>query len=440
MTIALVAPGLAIGVGGGRRALWAPLRAPAATGVSSLPTPGGIAGASGWWDAGVIGSMLDGGGNQIVGWGAAVGSLADKSGSGNPLTVFHAAVSGTSAPTATPRVNGVLGGLGLNTVLPPAMPPSGQYLPIMDPDSGLQLGSFAYGASLAWTLYLVWSRPNWRQGAPYIYTPPGPSGVVVAGGVPVVTMGSTAGSTALTLFPTGAAVVLSANVARRHSHSLILVNTPGVGVSAWLDGAQVATGIPNPLTGFGKLTLLHDTTANGGAQCWFHEAATWPHALSSGDLATLLTAATRWTRGARRGINIFFMGQSGAGNAYNDGAWHVLAQGIAWHLGALAYNVVGNYGTTAVGGTGIANVPLTGTVIYGSSFLLDPEDGSSPAGWALGTYGTNIEAYLTAWSTNDTADLADIAAIFWPWTETDSIRAYSEKSRYEAAQYQGNRI
>ena len=33
----------------------------------------------------------------------------------------------------------------------------------MDPDQGLISAAMPMGSSTAWTLFLVWSRPNWRQ-------------------------------------------------------------------------------------------------------------------------------------------------------------------------------------------------------------------------------------------------------------------------------------
>ena len=104
---------------------------PPCTGLST------IAGLAGWWDAGAAAGITAPGGGPIAGFGATVGGLADRSGAGSGLSVFHQAVAGTSAPVATPRLNGLLGGVGLNTVIPPALPGSGQQLPVLDPDQGL---------------------------------------------------------------------------------------------------------------------------------------------------------------------------------------------------------------------------------------------------------------------------------------------------------------
>ena len=114
MSIILIAPGSPLLTAPGVPALLAPL-----SDSSGATDPSAIAGLSGWWDAGAISSMLDPSGAAITAFGASVGSLADKSGAGAPLTVYHAASSGTTAPIATPRLNSLLGGLGRNMVVPP---------------------------------------------------------------------------------------------------------------------------------------------------------------------------------------------------------------------------------------------------------------------------------------------------------------------------------
>ena len=116
-----------------------------------------------------------------------------------------------------------------------------------------------------------------------------------------------------------------------------------------------------------------------------------------------------------------------------DGAWHLLAQGVAWHLGALGFGVVGNYGSppggaTCIHGEAIYPVPALG---LSGSFLTNPGDGSDPSTWNLGADGESLQAWIQVNTAAE--DAADIAAIFWPWSETDSTRQYSEKATYEAA-------
>ena len=201
------------------------------------------------------------------------------------------------------------------------------------------------------------------------------------------------------------------------------------------NSTQVATAAPNPMASAlsAPLLFLHNGAAAGGAECWFHEAAVWDNALPTSAINAVLNYEMRWITGPRKGIQILITGQSNSGNGLLDGAWHLLAQGVAWHLGALGFGVVANYGSppggaTCIHGEAIYPVPALG---LSGSFLTNPGDGSDPSTWNLGADGKSLQAWIQVNTAAE--DAADIAAIFWPWSETDSTRQYSEKATYEAA-------
>jgi hypothetical protein len=405
--------------------------------AGSLPTtPGGggvaslspIAGLTGWWDAGVATNLVSSNGAPLTAFGEPAGSVADKSGVGAALTVFHQATTGTTPPLATGHLNGLLGGLGLNMVVPPNLPQPGQQLPLMDPDQGLISTAMALGSAAAWTVLLVWSRPNWRQNNT------GPSTLLSLNGTVVLAADNTSGSNRLVLFPGNQQTVLITDLTRRHTHAVVLRNTPGIGVDVWLDSAQVAAAAANPLAASfsAPLLFMHSGGGDGGSECWFHEAAVWGNAVAAAGIGNIRSYTTRWTLGPRKGIQILVTGQSNAGNGLNDGAWHLLAQGVAWHLGALGFGVVGSYGSqpaaTCIHGEGIYPVAALG---LSGSFLNDPGDGSSPSTWALGGDGEAVQTWVR--TNTAAADAADVVAILWPWSEDDCTRQYSEKATYEAA-------
>ena len=62
------------------------------------------------------------------------------------------------------------------------------------------------------------------------------------------------------------------------------------------------------------MVLLHDTTLMGGAQCWFHEAATWERVTHDAEVTTLVQCAMRWTVGRAPWLYVVFNGQSNAIN------------------------------------------------------------------------------------------------------------------------------
>ncbi|WP_254066622.1 hypothetical protein [Acidisoma sp. S159] len=403
------------------------------SGAFSGPFPSDILGLSGWWDAGALDGMADAQGDALTAWGSTAGSLPDKSGGAAMLPYHWFTGSGSPAALiATPRLNGLLGGVGA-----PVSPAS--YAPTLDPDTGLQLTNLATGPNLAWTRMIVWSRPNRRQGTLQVNA--NPVALLRSNGVTLVSLSST-GAT-LTLFPASVALTLSTAMTRRHSHALVLRNTPGVGVDVWLDGTRVATAIANPLPNgaAGQFVFGHEMNLQGGAQLWFHEMAGWERALSSADITTLIACGGRWTLGTRRGSSLLVMGQSNAGYFWLSGAAQIMANGLSWYLGTLAGNIIvaasGSFINppryTQISGHPISNStqPLFPPGAGNGTFLVNPGDGSDPSTWALGPDGLAVQAYLSGAAMVPTAeDIADIAAIVWPWTEQDSTAPYTQKALY----------
>jgi hypothetical protein len=428
--------------GAGKRALAAPLPAgqALATGSFSGPVPSAIAGLSGWWDAALPGGMIDANGLELAASNAVAVAVSDKSGQGVALSAYHIAADTTPMPMlAVPRVNGFLGGAGAPDMM------AVNNAPALDPDWGLAHPAMELGAGVAWTRYLVWTRPNWRQGTYYVNASAIPLIHTTAAGGLTVLQADSAPTGNLTLFPgQSGQVVLTNALTRRHSHAVILRNTPGEGVDVWLDGVQVASGAVNPLpaSAMAQVLLLHDGTVQGSAQCWFHEAASWERALTTSEIATLVAAQARWQLGTRRGVNLLVMGQSNAAWFTNAGAPLALAQGIAWYLGAAAYAFAaaegGSYTApdrySIISGHPISNStpPLFPPGLGNGTFLTNPGDGSDPSGWSSGPDFAALNAYLSGSAALvDAADEADIAFLVWPWSEQDSTMPYADKALYE---------
>lgn len=442
MTLLFNVPGSPLAARQGKRVLITPLPAGSTppAGVFTGPNPSTITGLSGWWDAGLLSGLADVTGAPLAASNAVVGAVVDKSGGGNNLSPYHISADTTPAATiAAPRVNGYLGAAGA----PDAAIVT--YGPSLDPDWGLSHPGFELGSGAAWTRYLVWTRPNWRQGTFFVNNDPIPLIHTMAGAGATILQADSAEGGNLTLFPgTASQTVLAGTLARRHSHAIILRNTPGEGVDVWLDGVQAATGIANPLSASAnaQVLFLHDGSIQGSAQCWFHEAATWERALSATDITTLIAAQARWVLGTRRGVNLLIMGQSNAAWFINAGGALALAQGIAWYLGAAAYVFTASASGTfispnrysVISGHPISNSspPLFPPGSANGTFLTNPGDGSDPSTWAGGPDFAALTSYLTGSSAIVSAvDESDIAFLVWPWSEQDSTMPYANKALYK---------
>ncbi len=406
------------------------------------PYPSNIAGLSGWWDAGLISGLRDTNDLPLVASNNSVSCISDKSGNGTLLQPYCPLNGITpTATTAVPRVNGLLGAVGGPT------PGIASYGPTLDPEWGLVHPGLEFGSGLPWTRYFVWTRPNWRQGTIYGNAHPIPLiHTMIGNGLTLLQADSSEGST-LTLFPgTSAQTIVTSALARRHSHAIILRNTPGQGVDVWLDGEQLASAVPNPLpaNALAQTLLLHDGTIQGSAQCWFHEAACWERALEGDEISILIAAQGRWVLGTRKGLNLLVMGQSNAAWFINSGGALALAQGAAWYLGAAAYGY-----TAAISGTYlspdrysvIAGHPISNSSppafppgIANGTFLTNPGDGSDPTGWSGGPDFAALTNYLTGnTAVVSEIDQTDIAFLVWPWSEQDSTMPYTSKELYKGS-------
>ncbi|MEA2737247.1 MAG: hypothetical protein QOH05_554, partial [Acetobacteraceae bacterium] len=326
-------------------------------------------------------------------------------------------------PVASPHLSGLLGGAGF------PVSTAGLLQPALDPSSGWQLPGSVTTSTTSWTWYLVWSRPNWRQGT---NAHANPITLLTIGSQPILQVDGNGGTGRLVLLPGTGQVVVSSNMTRRHTHSAVIRYSPATGLDLWLDDGKVAQAVLWTPGTPGPMLLLHDGTSLGAAQCWFHEGAEWSRALSDSEIGALLVYARRWIRGPRKGLYLIINGQSNAINySINDNAAALLARGIAWYLGALAYNVLATTGNpasyTMQGGHGIYAVSGTG---YPGSFVMDPGDGSDPSSWSLGSDGSAVSQAVAGLAAED---LRDLCAIIWPWNETDSLRQYSEYATFRAA-------
>jgi hypothetical protein len=421
-----VGPGRGMAIGNNQRALYAPLPAEsviASAGATSSTLTQTVPDATGWWDASSPSGLLGLNNAPVSVWSSPGRSLLDLSGNGRNLAPFFSQTT-FSLPQGAPHLSSLLGGVGYPITSPELLQPA------LDSTAGWQLPDSSISATSDWTLFLVWSRPNWRQGTG---SDADPIALLNVGSHTLLQLDSRGGGNRLVLFPGASQIVVSSNMARRHTHSIVIRYSAGSGVDLWLDSVKVAQSVPwSAGAQSGPVILLHDGTTFGAAQCWFHEGADWRRALSDSEVFSVSSYARRWVLGARKGLYLLVNGQSNAINySMNDGAAALLAHGIAWYIGALAYNVLATTGNqtnyTMQSGHGIYAVASAG---YPGSFVMDPGDGSSPSGWSLGTDGLALQRAIAALPAED---VSDVCAVIWPWNETDSLRSYNEFATFEAA-------
>lgn len=413
-------------IGRGKLALRQPLATTAGSGAESSDRdhhPTTISGLVGWWDGSSPAFVRGPDSQPGVAWFGQCEEIVDRSDNGDPLRPFRFMADQRTA-TIHPRLSGLLGGVGQVTNIG-TLPK-----PVLDPDLGLVLGRGVLGRQEDWTVSLVWSRPNLRQGT----IRDGDPIVLLRAGSTTILQVDSGPPNRLTLLPAAAAAVLGSSLARRHTHSVVLRYRRSHGIDVWLDDVKVVEGVPNtlPWSPEGPTLFLHDSGFMGAAQCWFHEAIAWNRGLTDSEISVVLTYLQRWYRGRRRGVTLLVNGQSNAINySLNDGAADLLARGIAWHLGSLAWNIIATTGDpfnhTMQSGHGLYQVQ---NGAYPGAFLRDPADGSNPSTWQLGEDGQAVEAAIQSLSPDDRDD---IRAIVWPWNETDSLRGSSELSNFVAA-------
>jgi hypothetical protein len=414
-----------MGVGNNLIALYSPLPsegASASPNGSSSTLNQAVPGAKGWWDASTPSGLLGPGNTPVTVWNSPGNALIDLSGNNQNLVPFYNPAAST-LPQGSPHLSGLLGGVGYPTTT------AGSLQPALDPGSGWQVPGSAFGAATSWTWYLVWSRPNWRQGTNFNANP---ITLLTIGSQPILQVDSAGATNRLVLFPGAGQVVANSTMARRHTHAIVIRYSPASGADLWLDNIQVAKSVVwSEGTAFGPVLLLHDGTFYGAAQCFLHEAAEWTEALPDSAVAALTTYAGRWICGARKGLYLIFNGQSNAINyAMNDGAAALLAQGVAWYVGALAYNVLATTASAAPYTMQSGHGIYATSSGYPGSFVQDPGDGSNPSGWSLGADGLAVQQAVADLPPED---LQDICTIIWPWNETDSLRQYSELNTFKAA-------
>ena len=438
-TIALPAQVGALGAGSYQLIAWSAaaggtnLGASAAIAVSALPAYASVTNLAGLWDASSPGAAAP----------TTITTLADTSGNGNAATLSGPASGAGIGYLATargwmigPRYNGMLSGL-LNQAFGNNAWGSYQTNPIgtfLCGNALMSVPGVTLGSSQAWSLVHVFSNPGPSQvDMGTVAFTSGSRAILAANGTVFVsqTNSGTAALDTLTVF--GTAVFTS--LPMRGTHVLGLINTPGSGISVYLNGALIASGLTNS---FGATLLATLYVGNDGANSGkfiFHTLATYTKSLAAGDISALLTGAgalaSMWASpvlgsqtGARKGKYYMLAGQSNA-NYLATGASGTLGVpgGGMQNAAELMRAICGDVAGFTVYGFPSGGTDFSGQNFYGTGSAIFSSTTGSPSSWPLGTNGTATVTALT-WAAAQPMLANCQPVMMFAWSENNSAGVY----------------
>jgi len=364
-----------------------------------------------WWDATEPAGVVDGDGNPLAEFTRGkIDQVVDRNGGKRNLHRNDYDKAVKAFHSQMPQIDLQYGALGL--LAESADPRS---------DARSMVGSKVdLGSGRPYTLWITWTRPRWRladlKDAKGVHEQPSLTTPVLAlGKISVITLPA-AEAKHVTLF--GDKLEVPVDITPRHTHSLILRNTPGMGVDVWLDDTQVLTASANPLAASVLDTII--VAPQGGL--FFHDAGIWQRPITDAETATLRSYLARYNRGPRLALGQLSMGQSNQGMHvgvhYTNG---IRTRIPAFLNGYVLTREFGSVNTTIFGGNGLY-------ATKNGTFLKDV--GGDPAKWEPGEAGKKCMAYIDSLSAQDKEY---IQFVHWLDGESDMGRSLSELPTYKAA-------
>jgi hypothetical protein len=367
---------------GGKALLLAGAALTYGAGGSSTPTVAGtlnvVAGTLQAWDPTVPGNVLAWNAAASDKIGAPLTSWADGSAAAiaagvtdgtrlksvTQVTSYAGVNAAIAVPTearARPRVNGAIAALGgkpgSGNTDASTTSPSGLW-PQLDPNQcWVTEAPITLAASQPWAIALAYARPHVRMRDGSLNTIWGDATLVgfgtlsaysalltVTSDMPATASG--AGTSVLKCLGT----TLKSGLYPSYWGTALLVNVPGAGITAYVDGSSTpaATGIALPgtwPTTAAPLSALGACSPSNGGQCYLHEMSViGPVAsastISADQITSALTALARYRTGKAPTVMFTHMGQSNAGNLTASGSLPLARALIAYQTGALACDFV----------------------------------------------------------------------------------------------------